>query len=107
MFAAMTLEEFKTRLGGEDRLAAIGAYQFCLDPSHVTFRLGRPNPNGVRTVEVSIEPDGLFAMDCFGGLLPGGFQAKHIANANEILPENLATVLGKLTGIDDLHHRHF
>ena len=46
-------------------------------------------------------------MDCFAGLLPGAFQAKHIANANEILPEDLAKVLGKPTGIDDLHHRLF
>ena len=107
MFSAMTLDEIKIRLGGEERLAAIGATQFSVDPSHVTFRLGRPNPRHVRTVAVSIEPDGLFAMDCFGPLLPGAFRAERIAHATEIVPENLATVLGKLAGIDDLHHRHF
>jgi len=30
-----------------------------------------------------------------------------LGSAQEIIPENLATVLGKLTGIESIHHRHF
>ena len=107
MYAALSLDQIKHHLGGEERLAAIGAYEFSVDPSHVTFRLGRPNPNRVRTVTVSFEPNGKFGMECFGALEPGAFRARRIGGASEILPENLATILGKLTGIDDLHHRHF
>ena len=105
--AAMTLEEIKARLGGDERLAEAGAYQFSLDPAHVTFRLGRRNPNHVRTVMVSFEPNGLFGMDCFGALEPGAFRAPRIASAHDVLPDNLATVFGQLTGMDAFHHHHF
>ena len=30
-----------------------------------------------------------------------------LGSAQEIIPENLATVLGKLPGIESIHHRHF
>jgi hypothetical protein len=105
--AAMTLDEIRARLGGDERLAEAGAYQFSLDPTHVTFRLGRRNRNHVRTVTVSFQSNGMFGMDCFGALEPGAFRARHIASAHDILPDNLATVFGQLTGMDAFHHHHF
>jgi hypothetical protein len=107
MFSQSNIDFVVEHLGGVDRLAEAGAHDLIVDDNHVTFRLGRPNPQHVRSVTITAEPDGLFSMDCYGPLEPGTLHASLIANAKEILPENLATVLGQLTGIERLHHSHY
>lgn len=103
----MAIEAVKAHLGGESVLCAIGARSMVADHDHVCFCLGKPNPNGVRTVVISSEPHDLFRMECFGSIGRGMEPAPLISAARDILPENLATVLGKLTGIEFIHHRHF
>jgi hypothetical protein len=107
LMSADLVESIKTHLGGETTLARVGAHAFILDRDDVTFRLFHENPAGVKTVVVKSEPEGRFRMKCFGALAKGALSAPLIAEADGIVPENLATVLGKLTGLDELHHRHF
>jgi hypothetical protein len=46
-------------------------------------------------------------MECYGAVARGTLTAPLVGSADEIIPENLATVLGRLTGIESIHHRHF
>jgi len=101
------VQEIIAHCGGQERLSKIGARDFVLNHTHVSFKLIHPNPKGVRSVTISAQPDGNFEMDCFGPIPVGSLNPQRIARATGIIPENLATVLGQLTGIETLHHRHF
>jgi hypothetical protein len=101
------LETVVSHLGGDNVLAAIGARQFVADDTCVSFRLGHANPKGVRSVVIATASDGFFSMQCYGERSPGSLTPPLVGMAQEIIPENLATVLGKLTGIEGIHHRHF
>jgi hypothetical protein len=107
MLSRTNIDSIVEHLGGIEQLAEAGAHDLIVDDNHVSFRLARPNPKHVRSVTIMAEPDGFFSMDCFGPLEPGTFHASRVANASKIIPENLATVFGQLTGIESLHHRHF
>src|SRR5262245_543924 len=93
-------------LGGERLLMSLGARDFVVDDTHVGFTLIHNNPKGVHSVTITAEPNGGFKVSCYGGLEPGTFHAATLATENVAAPENLAAVLGKLTGIDALQNRH-
>jgi hypothetical protein len=101
------LESIVSHLGGNEVLARIGASTLLVDEAHVSFSLNHANPKGVRSVVISTEPGGMFHMACYGPVAPGTFSAPLVGTARQILPENLATVLGRLTGIESIHHRHY
>lgn len=101
------LDTIKTHLGGDALLARLGAHGFGADHDHVSFCFDRQSPNGVRSVVIALEPRDYFNMYCYGTVGPGHLSAPLIATARQILPENLATVLGQLTGFEAIHHRHF
>jgi hypothetical protein len=106
MLAQFSLDGVKARLGGDEHLTAIGASDFTADSAHVTFQLSRRNPSHVRIVDISVQPNGRFTIDCFGALLPGTFHAPLVREATNIFPENLGTVLDQLVGLDAPRHRH-
>jgi hypothetical protein len=93
-------------LGGEKFLASLGARDFAIDGTHLSFTLVHGNPKGVHSVTISAESHGDFKICCYGRILPGTFTAPIIATEAVNIPESLAAVLGKLTGIDALKHRH-
>ena len=93
-------------LGGEKFLASLGARDFVIDDTHLSFTLVHDNTERVHSVTVSIEPHGGFKVACYGRIVPGSLRAPVIAKENVTIPESLAAVLGKLTGIDSLQHRH-
>lgn len=107
MLSNETLQEIVVHLGGETKLAEIGARGVFADDNHVAFKLVRPNPRHVHSVMITLQPNGRFGMTCFGALAPAAFDAPQLASASGIVPENLATVLGQLTGIESLRHRHY
>ena len=93
-------------LGGEKFLMSLGARDFVVDDTHLGFTLIHDNPKGVHSVTISVEPSGGFKVSCYSGLEPSTFRATTLATENVATPENLAAVLGKLTGIDALQERH-
>ncbi|HSB96258.1 MAG TPA: hypothetical protein VLC91_07415 [Spongiibacteraceae bacterium] len=93
-------------LGGEKFLAGLGARDFVIDGTHFSFTLVHDNSKGVHSVTISIEPRGGFKVACYGRIVPGSFQTPVLATESVAIPESLAAVLGKLTGIDTLRHRH-
>ena len=92
-------------LGGEKFLASLGARDFVIDETHVGFTLVHDNPKKVHSVTITVEPGG-FKVSCYGRLAPGTFRAPVLAVENVAIPDSLAEVLGTLTGIDALKHRH-
>ena len=106
MLTSLAMEEIVAHLGGRARLDAIGARNFVADGAKISFTLRR-NPNGVHAVTIAQQARGAYRMECFGPIAPGTFQAQRIASAGGVVAENLATVLGRLTGIESLHHHHF
>ena len=96
-----------SHLGGENILTRIGAGGFFTQKGRISFRLSHANPKKVHSVVISTEPHGYFRMDCYGEVRPGTLSAPLVGSAHAIIPENLATVLGQLTGIESIHHRHF
>jgi len=107
MIAATTFDDIIRHFGGRERLHAIGARDLGADDRHVSFRLAHPNPGGVRSVVVTLEPNGTFVMNCYGPLTAETFTAQVVSGASGVIAENLATVLGRLTGIETLHHHHY
>ena len=101
------LHEVEAHLGGALWLQHLGAGPLVVDRRRVSFSLRHPNPRGVHTVVIAREADGLYRMDCYGAREPGYLSAPRVASAGQIIAENLATVLGQLTGDPALHHRHF
>jgi hypothetical protein len=101
------IEAIKMHLGGEEMLARIGVGSFIPGPGNVTFRIYAHNPNKVKTVVISKQPGGLFKMACYGEIKAGTISAQNLGDAVQILPDNLATVLGQLTGMEIIHHHHF
>jgi hypothetical protein len=93
-------------LGGEDFLTGLGARDFVVDDTCLSFTLVHGNPKGIHSVAISIDPHGTFKVTCCGRITPGSLHAPVLGRANVAIPENLATVLGELTGIDTLRHRH-
>lgn len=93
-------------LGGEKFLAGLGARDLVVDGTHFSFTLVHDNPRGIHSVTISIEPHGGFRVVCYGRIPPGSFRAPILATESVAIPESLAAVLGKLTGIDALRHRH-
>lgn len=93
-------------LGGEKFLASLGARDFATDDTHLSFTLVHDNPKGIHSVTISAEPHGDFKVWCYGRISPGTFRAPVLATETVNIPENLAAVVGKLTGIDALKHRH-
>ena len=93
-------------LGGEQFLASLGARDFAIDDTHVGFTLVHDNPKKVHSVTITVEPQGGFKVSCYGRLAPGTFRAPVLAVENVAIPDSLADVLGTLTGIDALKHRH-
>jgi hypothetical protein len=106
MLSSAALLEIVEHLGGQARLEAVGARNFVADDSRVSFNF-RNNPNGVHAVTIARQSRDKYRMDCFGPIAPGTFQAQLVASAGGIVAENLATVLGRLTGLESLHHHHF
>jgi hypothetical protein len=92
-------------LGGEKYLASLGARDFVIDETHVGFTLVHDNPKKVHSVTITVEPGG-FKVSCYGRLAPGTFRAPVLAVESVAIPDSLADVLGTLTGIDALKHRH-
>jgi len=92
-------------LGGEKFLASLGARDFVIDETHVGFTLVHDNPKKVHSVTITVEPGG-FKVSCYGRLAPGTFRAPVLAVESVAIPDSLADVLGTLTGIDALKHRH-
>jgi hypothetical protein len=107
MVSSNLAETIILHLGGEAVLTRIGAHEFFSDGARVTFRLSHPNPKGVRSVVISIQPNDRFAMQCYGEPAPGTLTTPLVGSAAEVIPENLATVLGRLAGIESIHHRHY
>lgn len=107
MATAAIYDQVVAHLGGEARLKNLGARVYATDETHVSVKLLHPNPRGVRSVTITARPGGNFAMDCFGPFRPDSFSAPILDRAEEVIPDNLATVLGRLTGVDTLHRRHF
>lgn len=101
------LETVKAHLGGETVLAEIGACEFFCENARVSFRFHLSNPSNVHSVVISKEPRGRFKMECYGMIKPGTLTAPLVGEARDIVVENLATVLGQLTGLESIHHRHF
>lgn len=101
------LHEVEAHLGGSQTLRHLGAGPLVVDRRRVSFSLRHANPAGVHTVVIAREADGFYRMDCYGARAPGYLSAPRIASAGQIIAENLATVLGQLTGDEALHHRHF
>ena len=104
---AAELQEVTAHLGGSQTLRHLGAGPLVVDRRRVCFSLAHANPAGVHTVVIAREADGLYRMDCYGARPPGHLSAPRIACAGQIVAENLATVLGRLTGDETLHHRHY
>jgi len=107
MTSSDLVETIVSHLGGENVLAQIGAGEFFSDGARVSFQLRHSNPKGVHSVVISTQPRGFFSMECYGHLAHGTLTAPLVGAARQIIPENLATVLGQLTGIESIHHRHF
>ena len=107
MASSHVAETIVAHLGGEHVLAQIGARDFFSDGARVSFRLSPANPEGVRSVVISAEPNGFFSMGCYGEVARGTLTAPLVGSAREIIAENLATVLGRLSGIESIHHRHY
>ena len=107
MTSSHLVDSITLHLGGEHVLARIGASGFVSEGGQLSFQLNHENPKGVHTVVISMQTGGRFGMKCFGRIAPGTLTAQLLGSAQDIIPENLATVLGKLTGIESIHHRHF
>jgi len=107
MASTHLVETIITHLGGEQVLSQIGARDFFADGARVSFRLSHANSKGIRSVVISAQPNGYFSMECYGEVGRGSLTATLIGSAREIIPENLASVLGRLTGIESIHHRHY
>ena len=93
-------------LGGEKFLASLGARNFVTDDTHLSFTFAHDNPKGVHSVTISIEPNGSFRMTCYGRIMAGSLHAPTLGTEKIAIAENFTAVLGKLTGIDALQHRH-
>ena len=93
-------------LGGEKFLASVGARDFVTDGTHLSFTLVHDNLKGIHSVTISVEPHGDFKVWCYGRISPGTFRAPVLATESVNIPESLAAVVGKLTDIDALKHRH-
>jgi hypothetical protein len=106
MLSSSLVEQLLEHLGGKERLESLGAHYFVADATNLTFTL-RPNAKHVHTVSIAAQAPGRYRMDCYGARPPGSFQAPLIASATGVVADNLATVLGQLTGIEALHHHHF
>ncbi len=100
-------EEVVRHLGGEGGLKSLGARVAADDRSHVSLRLNHPNPRGVRSVVITVRGNGLFDMDCFGPMRLDAFRAERVGHAEQIVPDSLASVLGMMTGVESLRHRHY
>jgi hypothetical protein len=107
LLPSLTIESIMRHLGGNVVLESLGAQKFVLDSDHVSFHLNRTNPHGVHSITISIQPHGFFNMECYGQIAPGTFTAPLVGRAQRIVPDNLATVLVQLTGIETIHHRHY
>jgi len=92
-------------LGGEKFLMALGVRDLTVSDTDVSFTLIHDNPKGIHSVMISKEPSG-FKVACYGRIVSGSLQAPVRATEFVAIPENLAAVLGKLTGIAALQHRH-
>ena len=92
-------------LGGDKFLTALGARDLVANDTGVSFTLIHDNPKGIHSVTISKEAVG-FRVTCYGCIVPGSLQAPVRAMEIVAIPENLAAVLGKLTGIGPLQHRH-
>ena len=93
-------------LGGETFLTGLGARDFIADENGVTFTLGRDNPGKIHSVSITDEGHGRYKVTCYGRISPGSFHAPVRATEIVAIAENLASVLGRLTGIEALQHRH-
>jgi hypothetical protein len=101
------LDAIAAHLGGKARLKALGATLGPEEGGHFSLRFTRANPQGVRSIDITGEPGGLFGMTCYGPVAAEALHAPQLGHATGILPENLATVIGRLTGIETLHHHHY
>ena len=99
--------DIEAHLGGSFVLKSLGASALCGDHDHVSFTLGRANPKSIRTVVITAEPDGRYRMDCYAPRRARPALGAASGLGDGIIAENLATVLGQLTGVETIHHRHF
>ena len=105
--AYTVIDDIKLHLGGDAVLSWLKAHDFVADHDRVNFLIERPNPKGVHAVAITVQPHGMYSMHCYARRPAGSFSAPLLAAARQIVPENLATVLGQLAGIEEIHHRHF
>jgi hypothetical protein len=104
---ALLCDEVVKHLGGEKRLKELGARINADDAGHVSLRLLHPNPRGVRSVIITARSNGFYDMACFGPMRFDAFHAPSLGRAEEIVPDSLASALGRLTGLENLHNRHY
>ena len=93
-------------LGGECFLVNLGARDFVIDETNLSFTLIHDKPSGVRSVSITITANEEFLVTCYGRIMPGALHAPVLGKETVDIPENLASVVGRLIGIDALRDRH-
>ena len=106
MLSSAITERILEHLGGRRLLESIGAHNFMSDDNQISFTLGS-TPRNVHAVTIAEQTRGVYRVNCYGHIARGTFQAPLIGSAGGVVADNLATVLGQLTGLDSLLHRHF
>ena len=86
-------------------MAGMGARDFVVADTDLSFTRVHNDPKRVHSVTISIQPQS-FKVTCYGRIVPGSFHAPVLATESVAILGNLADVLGKLTGIGALRHRH-
>jgi len=93
-------------LGGEARLKQLGLRVCANDETVVSVKLLHRNPQNVRSVIIKARLNGFLEVECFGPLPPSSFSAPLVGRVEQIVPENLGIVLGRMTGAVMFHRRH-
>jgi hypothetical protein len=101
------LKEIVRHLGGEARLQELRIVVVAEQARRITLLLNKRNLQGVRTVVISPQTGGVYNLNCYGPLAFGSFKAPPRGHAFRVLPENLASALGRLTGVEEFGGHHF
>ena len=102
----MSASSIMDHLGGEGFLVSLGARDFVIDETSSSFTLIHDKPGGVRSVSITTDANGEFLVTCYGRIMPGALHAPVLGKEIVEIPENLASVVGRLIGIDALRDRH-
>ena len=107
MTPTTSVDTIVSHLGGNDILAQLGTRNFFSDDNGLSFQLSHANPNDVSSVIISKEARGFYTMECYSKIPRGTLTAPLVGKERKIIPENLASVFGRLTGIQGLQHHHY